>query len=253
MRPPLILGVVLLCTAPALAQNGDLSASFGQVTGVPIPVQSISGVFSSLKPVNPHRCAYRKVSGRVVSPNLILVKEMDCGRSGHDNVFLNVQFNNPADAAQMITGRQVDIAASFKRAEEDRDNVFVAEFLIAEKAAIVGGDPIAPPAPAFTSYMMCQPPQLDALAGKLGHELCVQDTLLANLAATGAALEHAAHAPAAALAEDIAPGDPDAITCRPNPWILDRHLSAMACAKGSYWAWYVAMRRDPDFTSPAPA
>lgn len=251
MRYALVFGALLACGAPVLAQT-SAQVAFPQVTGTPLPLQSISGVFSSLNPLDRHACAYRKISGRVVSPRLILVKEMACGRSGHENVLVNVQLASPADAAQMITGRHVDIAAKFKRAEEDRDSVFVAEFLIAEQARIVAAD-AAPSAPAFTSFMMCQPPQLDALAGKLGHELCVQDTLVANLAATGPALERAAQAPVAALAEDTAPGDPDAIACLPNPWILDRHLSAMACAKGSYWAWYVAMRRDPDFTSPAPA
>ena len=248
--------LVLFCGVPALAQTGapaGPAVAFPQVTGIPIPLQSVSGRFSSLNPLNQHSCASKKVSGRVVSPRLILVPEMSCGRSGQKNVLVNVLFSNPADAAQMITGRHVDIAGSFKRAEEDRDPFFVAEFLIADRAQIVGGDPIdpsAPPAPAFTSYMICQPPELDALAGQLGKELCVQSTIVANLAATAPALERAARAPSNPP-DDAVSGDASAISCRMDPGVSDRHLSAIACARNSYWAWYKALR-DPKFSTPAP-
>lgn len=258
MRPVLALGVTLLlaCPAPVLAQTAGPAPSiaFPQVTGIPTPLQSISGRFSSLNPINPHRCANRKISGRVVSPHLIMVKEMDCGRSGHDNALVNVQFSNPADAAQMVTGRDVVITANFKRAEEDREPTIVAEFLIAEKARIETADPIdtsAPPAQPFTSYMICQAPELDALAGKLGSELCVQSTIVASLATTGPALERAARAPLSAAPEDIVAGDPNEISCRQDSKISDRHLAAIACARGSYWAWYKALH-DPQFSMPAP-
>lgn len=258
MRSFLALGVTLLLAgpAPALAQTAapGPSIAFPQVTGIPTPLQSISGRFSSLNPLNPHRCAYRRVSGRVVSPHLILVKEMDCGRSGHDNVLVNVRFSNPADTAQMVTGRGVVIAADFKRAEEDREPTIVGEFLIAEKARIEAADPIdssAPPVQAFTSYMICQPPELDALAGQLGSELCVQSTIVASLAVTGPALERAARAPSNAAPEDTVPGDPNAISCRHDPKLSDHHLAAIACARGSYWAWYKALH-DPQFSMPAP-
>ena len=91
MRFILALGVLLLlaCPAPAQAPAGPAIA-FPQVTGIPVPLQSISGRFSSLNPLNPRRCSYRKISGRVVSPRLIMVEEMDCGRSGHDNALVNI-------------------------------------------------------------------------------------------------------------------------------------------------------------------
>lgn len=258
MRPVLALGVTLLLAwpAPALAQTAapGPAIAFPQVTGIPTPLQSISGRFSSLNPVNPHRCADRKISGRVVSPHLIMVKEMDCGRSGHDNALVNVLFSNAADATQMVTGRGVVIAANFKRAEEDREPTIVAEFLIAEKARIEAADPIdasAPPAQPFTSYMICQAPELDALAGKLGSELCVQSTLVASLATTAPALERAARAPLNAGPEDVVPGDPNEISCRHDLKVSDRHLAAIACARGSYWAWYKALH-DPQFSMPAP-
>ncbi|MBA2588800.1 MAG: hypothetical protein H0U98_09270 [Alphaproteobacteria bacterium] len=259
MRPTLALGVLLLLArpAPGLAQGAapGPAIAFPQVTGIPTPLQSISGRFSSLNPLNPHRCAYRKVSGRVVSSHLILVKEMDCGRSGHDNALVNVQFSNPADAAQMVTGRNIVIAASFKRAEEDREPTIVAEFLIAEKARIEAADPIdgsTRPDQAFTSYMICQPPELDALAGQLGSELCVQSTIVASLAAAGPALERAARTPSNASPEDTVSGDPHDISCRRDPKLSDQHLAAIACARGSYWAWYKALH-DPQFSMPAPA
>jgi hypothetical protein len=194
------------------------------------------------------------VTGRVVSPRLILVKNMNCGRPGHDNVLVNVQLANPADAVQMVTGRQVVITARFRSAQEDRDPRFFAEYLIAENAQLSGGDrldPSAPPAQAFTSYMTCQPPELDALAAQLGTELCVQNTLVADLAATRPALATAARAPAHVSPDDTVAGDPNAISCRLDPQRSDSHLPAVACARGSYWAWYKAKWDDP--LSPAPA
>jgi len=161
-------------------------------------------------------------------------------------VLVNVRFNDPADAAQMITGRRVTITGNFKHAEEDRDPVFVAEFLIADNAKIVRADPAAPPAQPFTSYMLCQPPELDALASKLGRELCVQSTIVANLNVTGAALEKAARAPAPPT------GDPNAISCVADLEHSDLHLSSLACARGSYWDWYNSKWRDRLYLTAAP-
>ncbi len=242
----------LLCPAAALAQ-GAPSVAFPQVTAAPIPLESASGRFSSLNPLDQHDCRDRQMTGRVISPRLILADHVSCGRPGHDKLVVNVELANPADAAQMITGRRVTIRANFKVAEEDRDPVFVAEFVIAKNAQIVDAEPVgsAPPQP-FTSYMICQPPELDALAAKLGQELCAQSSLVANLATTGAALEAAARMPQKLSPEDVVPGDPDAISCRLDPGVSDRHLSAVACARNSYWAWYKAKWHDPWSTTPAP-
>lgn len=247
----------LFCAAYALAQAGAQAGAaaagppvtFAPVT--PIPVQSASGRFSSLYPSNQLNCPYKKVTGRVVSPRLIMVKEMSCGRRGHDNVLVNVQLRNPADAVQMVPGRRVAITARFKSAQEDRDPLFFAEFLIAENA-VVAGDPLDHSAPqTFTSYMLCQAPELDALARKLGKELCVQSTL-ANLSATSPALETAARVPAKVLPTDTVPGDPNAISCRLDPGLSDRLLPAVACARGSYWAWYKEKWEEPWSPTPAP-
>jgi len=259
MRLILVSGALLLlvCHTPVLAQDGGLSAgspvAFAPVT--PIPVQSASGRFSSLYPMNQINCPYKKVTGRVVSQRLILVKEMSCGRPGHDNVLVNVQLSNPADAVQMVPGRTVAVTARFKSAEEDRDPLFFAEYLIAENA-VVAGDPLdhSPPTPqAFTSYMLCQAPELDALAIRLGKEMCVQSTLVANLKVIGPALETAARAPAKASPTDTVSGDPNAISCRFDPGVSDTHLPAIACARNSYWAWYKAKWLDPQSSTPAPA
>ena len=255
MRLTLAIGVLvgLGCVASANAQAPV--ASFPQVTAAPVPLHSVSGRFSSLNPRGQGSCPERRVSGRVVSPRLILVKDMSCGRPGHDNVLVNVEFANPADAAQMVTGRRVTIAANFKHAEEDRDPVFVAEFLIAVNAKFVSGDkvdPSAPPAPAFTSYMMCQPPELDALASKLGRELCVQNTIVADITGWGPALEAAARNPQKLAPEDPGPGDANTISCRFDPGVSDRQLQAIACARGSYWAWYRAKWGDPLDSTLAP-
>lgn len=252
---PALLLALFFCSAQAWAQGGAPAAAFAQVTGVPIPLQSVSGRFSSLNPLNQHDCPYKRITGRVVSPRLIMVRDMSCGRPGHDNLLVNVQFSNAADAVQMVPGRRVTITAKFKSAEEDRNPVFVAEFLIAENAEFVEGDPLrrsAPPAQAFTSYMMCQPPELDALASRLGKELCVQNTIVANLAATATTLETAARTPAKLSPEETVPGDPNTISCRFDPGVSDRHLPAVACARGSYWAWYKAKWGDPLSSTPAP-
>jgi hypothetical protein len=256
MRPSAAIGGLLLLglAGPVLAQNSP-PVAFGQVTAIPIPLQSVSGRFSSLNPLDRHSCSERTISGRIVSPTLILVPESACGSRGQNYELVNVQLSNPADAAQMVPGRHVDITASFKRALEARgDSMFVADYVIAEKAAITGEDAIdrsAPPAPAFTSYMICQPPELDALANRLGQDLCVQNTIVADLTATGAALEAAAAAPLQAPPEDIVSGDANAITCGPDARVSDRHLTALACARNSYWSWYRAIR-DPNFSTPAP-
>ena len=258
MRLIMVLGGLALLAAAgaASAQNapGGPSVAFGQVTGIPIPLQSVSGRFSSLNPLDRTSCSDRKASGRVIAPTLLLVPEGACGRRGQTYVLVNVELGNPADAAQMVPGRRVEITANFKRAFEDRRPYFTADFVIAEKAAIAGGDPIdraAPPAPAFTSYMICQPPELDALATKLGSDLCVQNTLLANLKAQEPALEAAARAPSKTPPEDVASGDANAITCGVDPKVSDRHLTAIACARNSYWSWYKALR-DPKYSQVAP-
>jgi hypothetical protein len=137
---------------------------------------------------------------------------------------------------------------------EVRSPTVIADFVIAGKAAIAGGDPIdrsAPPAPAFTSYMICQPPELDALARQVGSDLCAQNTIVANLTATGPALEAAARAPSKVSPEDIVSSDGNAISCGLDPGYSDRHLTAIACARNSYWTWYKALR-DPAFASPPP-
>jgi hypothetical protein len=261
MKPGLAFGVLIVtgCFAPALAQQGAAgngpSVAFAPVSGAPIPLHSASGRFSSLNPPNKTGCRYRQITGRVVSPRLIMVRKMDCGEPGHDNVLVNVQLSDPADAQHMITGRQVAIAADFKSAKEYRDILFDAEFLIAEHAKFVAGDRgsrAGPPAEPFTSYMICQAPELDALAGRLGKELCVQSTIVATLASSGAALEAAARSPSAALAADTAQIDPSAISCHSDPEISDRHLPAIACARNSYWDWYKGKRRDPLSPTPAP-
>jgi hypothetical protein len=253
MKPILLIAALFpalfFCSAPAFAQNGAPAATFAQVGGLPTPLQSVSGRFSSLNPQNRLDCPYQQVSGRVVSPRLIQVKEMRCGRPQHDNLLVNVEFSNPADAAQMVTGRHVVIAADFKSAVEDHDPV---EFLIAEKARLLAADPVDSSAQPFTSYMICQPPELDGLAKQVGSDLCVQSTIVANLATMGPALAAAARRPARLSPGETLPGDPDAISCRLDRNISDRHLSAIACARNSYWEWYRGQWHDPMSSTPAP-
>ena len=249
--------LLAVCAAPVLAQEGASAAagpsvSFSPVTGMPVPLQSVSGRFSSLNPLNQVDCPNQEVSGRVVSPTLILVKQINCGEPVHESLLVNVKLRNPADAAQMVKGRHVVMAGRLISAGEGSDPV---DYLIVENAELVAGDPIdpsAPPAQAFTSDMVCQPPELDALARQLGSELCVQNTILENLAVTGPALETAAREPLRVSPQNTVRGDPNAITCRLDRGISDRHLSAIACARNSYWTWYKAEWREPMSSISAP-
>lgn len=257
MKPILVIGALLpvlfFGSAPAVAQPAGPAVAFAPVTGLPVPLQSTSGRFSSLNPSNQRNCPYKQVTGRVVSSRLIMVKDMFCGRRGHDNVLVNVQLRNPADAAKMVTGSRVVVTAKFKSAIEDRDPLFFAEFLIAENATVAAVDSRNRSAgQAFTSYMMCQPPELDAFARQLGSELCVQSTVVSDLAQTRPALEVAARAPAKVSPEDTVSGDPGAISCRLDPKRSDAQLPAVACARNSYWAWYKAKWPDPLSPTPAP-
>jgi hypothetical protein len=250
-----LLPILFFCPTVVLAQNpvpAGPPVAFPQVTAVPIPFQSTSGRFSSLNPTNRRNCPNRKVLGRVVSTRLIMVKEKFCGRGLSGNVLVNVELSNLADVAQMVVGRGVAITANLKSAEEARTAEFYADYLIAEKAKLVAADPPAAPASAFTSYMMCQPPEMDAFVRQLGRELCVQSTIVANLAVTRLALETAAHATAKVAPTDDVSGDPNAIVCRPDLERSDVHLSAIACARGSYWVWYQTKWRDRLFLTPAP-
>ena len=241
--PTAVLLLMLLSPAAVLAQEGvpaaatnGPSVAFPQVTAIPPPFQSISGRWSSLNPPNRINCLYNEVIGRVVSTRLILVENLTCQGLVPGERLVNVELSNPADALQMVTGRRVAIKATFEMARERR--IPEAEYIIAEKAKLVAGDPIDRPAQAFMSYMMCQPPELDGLAKQLGSELCVQSTLVQNLSVTGPALETAARMPAKLSPDDTAPGGPDAITCRLDPGLSSVHLQAIACARNSYWAWY---------------
>jgi len=256
MRLTPAAGVLLLLVGAASAQGGSPAGpppSFPPLTAP--AMQSVSGRFNSLNPPNRHDCRAREVTGRVVSKTLMLVDELACGQAETRNVLANVALRNPAEAAQMAVGRRVTVEAKFQSAEEDRAAPFDAFFLIAEDAALVPGDPPGPsaqPAPAFTSYMLCQPPGLDALSAKLGSDLCVQSTLVENLSVTGPALEAAARAPAPVAPADTVPGDPNAITCRPDLEHSDLQLRAIACARNSYWAWYKTKWHDRNFLAPAP-
>ena len=236
----------------ALAQAPGGPVAFAPVTGVQVPFQSVSGRFSSLNPVKRRECLNGNVTGRAVSPRLLMVEKRFCGPGQSDTVLVNVEFSDPADAQQMIAGRRVTIAANVKSAEEDRNTEFYALYLIAEKARITSADPASAPAPAFTSYITCQPPELDTLARTLGSELCVQNTVVENLAAIAPALEAAARAPGTFSPGEAASSDPTAIACYRDRERSDINLPAIACAKNSYWDWYRAKWRDYLFQTAAP-
>src|SRR5690348_1141580 len=117
MKFPLAFGIAALLIlghlSPASAQNAP-PVAFGQVTGIPVPLQSTSGRFSSLNSANRTNCPNRRVTGRVVTARLVMVGEGFCGRGRSGNVLVNVQLANPADAAQMVPGRRVTITATFR-------------------------------------------------------------------------------------------------------------------------------------------
>jgi len=242
------LGIAL----PALAQG---TVAFAPVGGLPVPLQSISGRFTSLNPPNRHDCPLTTVTGRVVSERLVMAEEAGCGQKEAGNVLVNVELANPADAARMIVGSPVVIKGKFVSGEERRSGPFSAFFVIAQDATVApAGSPndAGSAGAPFTSAMLCQPPELDALAAKLGRDLCVQSTLVENLKTTGPALEAAARAPANLSPADTVPGDPNTISCRLDREHSALHLTAIACARNSYWAWYNEKWRDRTFLTPPP-
>lgn len=254
-----ILNVALLVTvlspAELLAQPSTSegpAVAFAQVTDIPVSLQSISGRFSSLNPTKRVSCRNKQVVGRVVSATLIMVDEKFCGR-GQTGVLVNVQFSKPVDASRMVFGSRVTVRAVFRTADEDRNGVFYANFLIAEKAQLIDESPPSGPVPAFMSYVICQPPELDALAAKIGSELCVQNTVVENLSTTRSALEAATSSLVDASPTGTEHSDPSAITCRRDLERSDIHLSSIACARGSYWAWWAdAQSREDRYWTPAP-
>jgi hypothetical protein len=198
-------------------------------------------------------CQNSNVIGHVLTPRLVAVERdrFVCANYG-GFADLNVELADPADAAKMIPGTYVIVRGTFISAFEYHGSYRVV-FVIAQQAHITSFGGSSTPVQTNGSVMMCQPPQLDALASKLGHELCVQSSLVTNLDANGAALEAAARAPMAGSAESAAAGDPAAITCRADPEHSDAHLTALACARNNYWAWWVQKQRCPitcDLPSP---
>ena len=83
------------------------------------------------------------------------------------------------------------------------------------------------------SRIVCRPPQLVELAKRMGRNLCVQNSILANLKATGPALEAAARAFAEHRPGNTLSGSPDAISCRQMNQAFT--VSDLTCAQNSYW------------------
>jgi hypothetical protein len=263
--PAAALLLMLFCPAPALAQADTPPGppvAFAPVTAVPIPLASTSGRFNSLNPRDQSLCRNSDVTGRVVSTRLIQLNNFVCKNYGlYDgccdlvNVLMNVRFSDPGDTPKMVVGTNVTIQGIFKSAREPHGGYLVF-FLIAENAKILSRDPpdrSATLAGPTTSFIRCQPPELDALASQLGRELCVQSTIMANLTVAGPALETAARAPSLDSPGGAASGDPSVITCRLDPERTDAHLSAMACARNNYWAWWsIKHRLGQRLPTPAP-
>ena len=257
MRLILAIGALLLlaCTDPVLAQNGP-PVAFGQVTGIPIPLQSVSGRFSSLNPLDRHGCADKKVSGRVVSPTLILVPQSACGRREQTYVLVNVQLANPADAVQMVPGRRVDITASFKRALEARDLHFYRRFCDRREGRDCRGRSDRSFRAARASlYELYDLPA--AGAGRARHTAW-QRSLCAEHASLQISRQQVRRwrRPPARLRKcrrrTWCPAMPMRISCRLDPGVSDRHLTAIACARNSYWTWAKAIAR-PQILDTGPA
>jgi hypothetical protein len=243
LLPP--AGVVAQERAPSASAANDQHTHFPSV-GQQLPaLLSGSGRFSAIDPPHQVTCG-TSVAGRVVSRNLIFMRnDFDCagGFRGHD-MLVNVELADPVDAAKMIPGTAVVVQGTIKNAME-KHNGYIVFFIFVENARVTPFGTEVDPTYANFTYMNCQPPELDALAKQLGRELCVQNTLVTNLAATGQTLEAAAHAPAKISPGDPVSGDPAAITCRLDPERSDAELSAITCARNNYWVWWRAKWFNP--------
>ena len=87
-----------------------------------------------------------------------------------------------------------------------------------------------------SNRIVCEAPELTALSGKLGRNLCVQKSIVANLSVTGPALHTAARA---LLEHPIGYNpsrDPDAITCRQDSTQTGTRLPpVMTCGYNRDW------------------
>src|SRR5579863_1884937 len=70
------LGVAMMLLIGMQLQAAAAPVTFPQVTADPVPLHSASGRFSSIDPPNQLDCSNREVSGRVVSPRLIMVRQI---------------------------------------------------------------------------------------------------------------------------------------------------------------------------------
>jgi hypothetical protein len=237
--------------AAALAQDGaPATAANNQHTRFPSVGQQLpallsgSGRFSAINPPNQGACG-TVLSGHVVSRNLIYVREnFECGGFRGHGMLVNVELADPADAARMIPGTAVIAQGTVKGAHETH-NGYTVYFIFVENARVTSFGSDIDPEYANFNYMNCQPPELDALAKQLGRQLCVQNTLVTNLAATGQELDAATRVPVKMSPGDPVSGDPAAITCRLDPERTDAELSAITCARNNYWVWWRAKWFNP--------
>jgi len=224
------------------------------------PLASTSGRFSSLNPRRPLNCLNTSVIGQVVSAGLIQLDQFGC--RGQEfalqqccaltNVLMNVELADARDLPQMIVGRRIEVKADITLAREPHGGYLVF-FLMARNASLLSGDPPRPPAAPFTSYMICQPSELNALARTLGRQLCVQNSVLAILNETGAELEGAARALVQKTPAPSASDENKAITCHEDPERSDADLTDIACARRNYWSWWAMKQRlGQTFTRAAP-
>ena len=230
----------------------------------PAPSAPPATMLASLK-VGPQpsvqTCRSSKVFALVVSPDEVLLPGFIC-QPGDKESFLPLKFGScplasATDLFDRRNGCKFDVRMKLRLADyndafkmkrrtvvrlsgdvhliRERSGSIEGESLTIENARLMQANSFG----ASPKNFSCLPPELDALAKRIGQRLCVQNDIMTNLKLTGVALQAAAASPLRSPEVNGLAGDPEAITCRPpedkKPAAHLRPLP-LNCAYNSLWA-----------------
>jgi beta-lactamase regulating signal transducer with metallopeptidase domain len=246
--------------APNAATNKPAATS---TASGPLPA-STNNPTATNAPTTTTQCRNTSVYGRVISPTLVLMQGFTCfagpdanidlgtcplasTQSAHQDecqwdVALNVRLANPADNAEMVTGKVVRLGGDFRITRQGQTGR-----VSVSNATVLFHDYFWRP-----TAISCRPAELASLSESMGIKLCVTKAILAELPAKGPALLAAVHAPVedvnAAWMNAARAGNLDGITCQASESgkvlgstsRIGVNALAMTCGFNSEWVWLTA-------------
>jgi len=252
--------VVALNEARAAPANDQPAASVQPAAPVLASLSSPVAVKSNEPAV--HNCRSAKLFARVLSPEEIQLSGFTCFTDDKEgsplkfgscplsstdlsdrergckfDLTMKVQLADPADAGKMQMNRIVRLGGDVRVTTQDH-----ADELTVENARVLQVDPFG----LSRQAVKCQPPELAEISKRVGHRLCVQNDVLANLNVAGPALQAAAGAPVHDPVANKPSGDADAITCRQ----YGIGIQPLNCAYNSYWVWADLHPRPHNYYAP---